>query len=43
MQMVPAQRRASVAALRQLCASYRDLDVFCAHDEREYTALRGPA
>jgi glyoxylase-like metal-dependent hydrolase (beta-lactamase superfamily II) len=43
MQMVPAQRRASVAALRQLCASYRDLDVFCAHDEREYAAMRGRA
>jgi hypothetical protein len=43
MQMVPAQRRASVAALRQLCASYQDLDVFCAHDEREYAALRGRA
>jgi glyoxylase-like metal-dependent hydrolase (beta-lactamase superfamily II) len=42
-QMSAAQRRASVAALRQLCASYRDLDVFCAHDEREYAALRGRA
>jgi glyoxylase-like metal-dependent hydrolase (beta-lactamase superfamily II) len=40
---VGAQRRASLAAIRQLCASYRDLDVFCAHDEREYTALRGRA
>jgi glyoxylase-like metal-dependent hydrolase (beta-lactamase superfamily II) len=40
-EMNPAQRRASVAALRQLCASYRDLDVFCAHDEREYAALSG--
>jgi len=39
----PAQRRASVAAIRQLCASYRDLDVFCAHDEREFAALRGHA
>ena len=38
-EMIPAQRRASVAAIRQLCASYRDLDVFCAHDEREFTAL----
>ena len=35
------KRRASLAALRQLCASYRDLDVFCAHDEREFAALRG--
>jgi glyoxylase-like metal-dependent hydrolase (beta-lactamase superfamily II) len=43
MQMNGAQRRASLGALRQLCASYRDLDVFCAHDEREYAALRGRA
>lgn len=42
-EMVPAQRRASLAALRQLCASYTDLDVFCAHDEREYAALRDRA
>jgi glyoxylase-like metal-dependent hydrolase (beta-lactamase superfamily II) len=42
-QMIPAQRRASVAALRQLCASYADVDVFCAHDAREYSALRGHA
>lgn len=42
-QTIPAQRRASVAAIRQLCASYRDLDVFCSHDEREYAALRGRA
>jgi glyoxylase-like metal-dependent hydrolase (beta-lactamase superfamily II) len=42
-QMIPAQRKASAAALRQLCASYRDLDVFCAHDEREYAALAGRA
>jgi glyoxylase-like metal-dependent hydrolase (beta-lactamase superfamily II) len=34
-------RRASVAALRQLRQSYRDLDLFCAHDEAEYAALRG--
>lgn len=38
-EMIPAARRASLAALRQLAASYRDLDVFCAHDEREYSAL----
>jgi glyoxylase-like metal-dependent hydrolase (beta-lactamase superfamily II) len=43
MEMIPAARRASVAALRQLAASYRDLDVFCAHDEREFAALRGRA
>jgi glyoxylase-like metal-dependent hydrolase (beta-lactamase superfamily II) len=43
MEMDTAARRASVAALRQLAASYRDLDVFCAHDEREYSALRGPS
>lgn len=38
-----AARRASVAALRQLHTSYPDLDVFCAHDERELSALRGRA
>jgi glyoxylase-like metal-dependent hydrolase (beta-lactamase superfamily II) len=43
MEMSGTQRRASVAALRQLCASYRDLDVFCAHDEREYNARSGAA
>ncbi len=43
MEMEPAKRRASVAALRQLASSYRDIDVFCAHDEREYVALRGRA
>jgi glyoxylase-like metal-dependent hydrolase (beta-lactamase superfamily II) len=42
-EMIPAARRASLAALRQLAASYRDLDIFCAHDEREYAALRGRA
>jgi glyoxylase-like metal-dependent hydrolase (beta-lactamase superfamily II) len=41
--MIPAQWRTSVGALRQLCATYRDLDMFCAHDEREYAALRGRA
>jgi glyoxylase-like metal-dependent hydrolase (beta-lactamase superfamily II) len=42
-EMIPAARRASVAALRQLAASYPDLDLFCAHDEREYAALAGRA
>jgi glyoxylase-like metal-dependent hydrolase (beta-lactamase superfamily II) len=37
------KRRASLAAIRQLRASYADLDVFCAHDEAEYSALRGRA
>ena len=37
----PAARRASVAALRQLRASYPDLDLFCAHDPAEYAALGG--
>lgn len=36
-------RRASLAALRQLHASYSDVDVFCAHDERELSALRAHA
>jgi glyoxylase-like metal-dependent hydrolase (beta-lactamase superfamily II) len=36
-----AQRRASAAALRQLHASYTDLDLFCAHDPAEYQALGG--
>lgn len=40
MEMIPAARRASLAALRQLATSYRDLDVFCAHDEHEYEAMR---
>jgi glyoxylase-like metal-dependent hydrolase (beta-lactamase superfamily II) len=39
-EMIPAARRASVAALRQLAASYSDVDLFCAHDEREYAAMR---
>lgn len=39
-QMDPAARRASVAALRQLRASYADVDVFCAHDPVEYEAMR---
>jgi glyoxylase-like metal-dependent hydrolase (beta-lactamase superfamily II) len=42
-QMDPAARRASVAALRQLRETYADVDLFCAHDEREYAALRGTA
>lgn len=32
-------RRASLAALRQLRTSYPDLDIFCAHDAREYDAV----
>ena len=36
-----AQRRASAAALRQLRASYDDLDLFCAHDPAEYAAMGG--
>jgi glyoxylase-like metal-dependent hydrolase (beta-lactamase superfamily II) len=35
-QMDPAARRASVAALRQLHATYQDVDMFCAHDPVEY-------
>ena len=35
-QMDPAARRASVAALRQLHTTYRDVDMFCAHDPVEY-------
>ena len=35
-QMDQAQRRASVAALRQLRTSYQDVDLFCAHDPHEY-------
>jgi glyoxylase-like metal-dependent hydrolase (beta-lactamase superfamily II) len=38
-QMDPAARRASVAALRQLRESYSDIELFCAHDAREYAAL----
>jgi len=43
MQTHPAQRRASVAALRQLHASYPDLDIFCAHDASEFAALTSSA
>ena len=38
-EMDPRARRASVAALRQLHASYADLDIFSAHSVTEYTAL----
>ena len=38
-QTIPAARRASVAALRQLRESYSDIELFCAHDPREYDAL----
>lgn len=34
-QMLPAERRASAAALRQLRESYPDVDMFCAHDPHE--------
>lgn len=37
--VVPVQHRASLGALRQLAASYPDLDMFCAHDAREYAAI----
>jgi glyoxylase-like metal-dependent hydrolase (beta-lactamase superfamily II) len=40
-QMNKSDRMASLAALRQLHATYDDLDLFCAHDAREYSALRG--
>jgi len=39
MQLDPAARRASVAALRQLRESYADIDLFCAHDPGEYARL----
>lgn len=35
-QMDPAARRASAAALRQLRTSYADIDLFCAHDPHEF-------
>lgn len=38
-QMIPAARRASVGALRQLRASYDDVTIFSAHDPEEYAAL----
>lgn len=37
--ILPAQHRASLGALRQLAATYRDLHMFCAHDPREYAAF----
>ena len=38
-----AQRRSSLAAVRQLHESYDDVSVFCAHDPAEYAALNpGP-
>lgn len=40
MQRDGAQRRASVAALRQLRESYSDLALFCAHSVAEWSALR---
>jgi glyoxylase-like metal-dependent hydrolase (beta-lactamase superfamily II) len=40
-QMSSADRVASLSALRQLRATCDDLDMFCAHDSREYSALRG--
>lgn len=39
MQVDPAARRASVAALRQLRERYADLDLFCAHDPAELDAF----
>ena len=36
-------RLASIAALRQLRASYPDVDLFCAHDPSELAALRARA
>ncbi|HEU0032233.1 MAG TPA: MBL fold metallo-hydrolase [Kofleriaceae bacterium] len=39
-EMNTAMRRASVAALRQLRHSYPDIAMFCAHDPREYEAMR---
>jgi glyoxylase-like metal-dependent hydrolase (beta-lactamase superfamily II) len=38
-QMDPAARRASAAALRQLRQSNDDVDLFCAHDLAEFSAL----
>ncbi|MDQ3365845.1 MAG: MBL fold metallo-hydrolase [Myxococcota bacterium] len=35
-QMIPAARRASVGALRQLREHYPDVAMFCAHDPAEY-------
>jgi glyoxylase-like metal-dependent hydrolase (beta-lactamase superfamily II) len=41
MQMDPAARRASLAALRQLRHHYPDVDLFCAHDPAELEAMQG--
>ncbi|MDB4955398.1 MAG: fold metallo-hydrolase [Myxococcales bacterium] len=43
MQMDPAARRASLAALRQIRESYPDVDMFCAHSDAEYDAIRARA
>ncbi len=43
MQVDAAARHASAAALAQLNASYKDLDLFSAHDPYEYDALVGQA
>jgi glyoxylase-like metal-dependent hydrolase (beta-lactamase superfamily II) len=42
-EMSTAQRRASLAALRRLRESYEDVAMFCAHDPREYEAMRAQA
>jgi glyoxylase-like metal-dependent hydrolase (beta-lactamase superfamily II) len=42
MQVDGAARHASAAALAQLNASYKDLDLFSAHDPYEYDALARP-
>jgi glyoxylase-like metal-dependent hydrolase (beta-lactamase superfamily II) len=39
-QISATQRKASLAALRQLRTSYDDVVMFCAHDPREYEAMR---
>ena len=39
-EMNTAQRRGSLAALRRLRESYDDVALFCAHDPREYEAMR---
>jgi len=40
-QIDPAKRRASAAALRQLRETNADVELFCAHDPAEYAALGG--
>jgi glyoxylase-like metal-dependent hydrolase (beta-lactamase superfamily II) len=42
-QIDPAARRSSLAALRQLCERYDDLDMFCSHDPAELEAMRARA